>query len=88
MSAEFMNQKVDPPLSGMNAMGKPIPFNRKQVAYEHCKAMGLDEARSYEVVNGMSEQLGKDKPYEAMEYGMKFLDLIGTYRVMACLLAG
>ena len=88
MSAEFMNQKVEPPLVGMNAMGKPIPYSRKQSAYEQCKEMGLKEDRAYEVVNGMSEQLERDKPYEAVACGMKFLDLTGTYRVMAYLLAG
>ena len=86
MNAEFMNQRVDAPLSGFNAMGKPVPFARRQTAYEHCKEMGLESDRSYEVVNGMSEQLQRDQPYEAMSCGMKFLDLTGTYRVMACLL--
>jgi hypothetical protein len=87
MSAEFMNQKVEPEMDGFNNMGKPIPFSKQQTAYEHCLAMGLNQSRAMEVVKSMSGQLERDKPYEAMSEGMKFLDLTGTYRLFAVLLA-
>jgi len=87
MSAEFMNQKVEKEMGGFNNMGKPIPFSKQQEAYEHCLEMGLSKSRSMEVVKGVSGQLERDKPYEAMSEGMKFLDLTGTYRLFAVLLA-
>jgi hypothetical protein len=84
--AEHIGQHVEPELSGFNNMGKPIPTDRRQAAYEHCKEMGLNAARSWECVNGVAEQLERDKPYEAQAAGMKHLDLTGTYRLMAVLL--
>lgn len=88
--AEFLNQKKDSidlgPDDGFGAMGKPIPFWRQQAGYEDCIQMGLNKQDAHAAVNGMSEQLSRDKPYEAMEYGMKYLDLTGTYRLMAVLL--
>lgn len=86
--AEFMNQPVSPPLSPLNQMGKPILMKARSAGYEHCKDMGLDSARAMECVNAVSEQLQRDKPYEAMEAGMKFLDLTGTHRLFAVLLCG
>ena len=84
--AEHLNQVREPEMSGFNAMGKPIPLHRKTSGYEHCIQMGLNKTRAVECVNGMSEQLERDKPYEAQAIGMRHLDLTGTYRVMAVLL--
>jgi hypothetical protein len=84
--AEFMNQKVEPEMSPIDRMGKPLPEPARQAAYEHCKRMGLNSARAWECVGGMAEQLERDKPYEAMQTGCRFLDLTGSYRVMAVLL--
>jgi hypothetical protein len=86
VSAQFMNQQVEPPMDGFNAMGHPIPYARQQAGFETCIDMGLDKARAYEVVAAVSEQLKRDKPYEALEQGCKFLDLVGSYRLMAVLL--
>lgn len=78
---------TDPNLdSGMSAMGKPIPFYRQQVGYEHCLSMGLTRQNAHSAVSAVSEQLARDKPYEAMAAGMRFLDLTGTYRLFAVLL--
>ena len=85
--AEFINQKVDKELSPLNNMGKPIPADSRQRAYECCQEIGLNKARAMECVSGMAEQLERDKPYEAQGHGMKFLDLTGSYRVMAELLS-
>lgn len=87
MAAEFMQQHVEPPLDGFARMGQPIGSAPRAAAYEHAKQMGItDRARAWEVVNTVAEQLARDKPYEAMAAGMKFLDLTGTYRLMAVLL--
>ena len=67
-------------------MGKPVPYERRQRAYEAAKSMGLDADSSFMAVDGMAEQLRRDKPYEAMQVGMRYVDLTGTYRLMATLL--
>jgi hypothetical protein len=48
--------------------------------------MGLNSARAWECVSSIANQLEHDKPYEAQAAGMRFLDLTGTYRLMAVLL--
>ena len=87
--AEFLNQKVEREPAyedGMANMGKPIPDHRREAAYSHCKAMGLNSADSMSCVSGTAEQLERDKPYEAMGMAMKFVDLVGAYRLFAVLL--
>lgn len=84
--AEFLGQKKPPPLDGFNAMGHPIPNFRKQAGYDCCKQMGLNTDEAWGAVNGMSEALARDMPYEAMAAGMRYIDLTGTYRLMAVLL--
>ena len=84
--AEHMNQTVEPELDGFNRMGKPLSEQARNAAYEHCKAMGLNSARAWECVSSIANQLEHDKPYEAQAAGMRFLDLTGTYRLMAVLL--
>lgn len=84
--AEHLNQKVDPEMDPCNQMGKPILMKARTAGYEDCKAMGLSPARAVECVSGVSEQLQRDKPYEAQAAGMKFLDLTGTYRLMSTIL--
>lgn len=84
--AEHMNQVREPEMSGFNAMGKSIPKHRKTAGYQDAQEMGLSKAHAMECVNGMVEQLERDQPYEAQAMGMKFLDLSGTYRLMAVLL--
>ena len=72
---------------GFNQMGKPIPMFRRMAADENCKDMGLaDSGQRLAVIQGMAEYLERDEPYKAMEVGMRYLDLTGTYRLMAVLL--
>lgn len=85
--AEHLNQKVESEMSPFNKMGKPLSGKARQSAYEHCLKMGLNAARAWECVGSVAEQLERDKPYEAQAAGMKFLDLTGTYRLFAVLLA-
>lgn len=74
--------------SGFNAMGKPIPFTRKQAAYDAAVAIGVKAEHRFPLINGVAEQLERDKPYEAMRLGMKYVDITGYYRIMAHLLTG
>lgn len=85
--AEFLNQKKEPEIDAMNAMGKPIPPKAREAGYETCKEMGLNQAQAWECTQAVSEQLERDQPYEAMAKGMQFLDLTGTYRLFAVILA-
>ena len=95
--AEFLNpsdlkKKVyslarDKGNSGFAAMGKPIPLYRCTAALDHCRAMGLTNTEeAMACVSGMAEALRRDEPYDAMAVGMRYLDLTGTYRLMAVLL--
>lgn len=71
---------------GMNAFGKPVPLYRREAALKHCRAMGLDDTnKAVGTINRMVEQIERDEPYAAMEAGMAYLDLPGTYRLLAVL---
>lgn len=70
----------------MGMIGRPIPNTARAKGHEACRDMGLDTGRAFECVNAVTEQLERDKPYEAMTAGCKYLDLIGTYRLFAVLL--
>lgn len=85
--AEFLNQPVMQELAPLNLMGQPLPSAARAVAYRHARSMGLNPASAWECINGMAEQLERDNPYEAIAVGMRCLDLTGTYRLMAVLLA-
>ncbi len=90
--AEFKNQipGFPPPeikgTDGFDAMGKPIPFYRRQAGFEHARQMGVTKGNAFSVVDAMCAGLERDEPYTAMEAGMKYVDLTGTYRLMAVLL--
>ena len=73
-------------MDAFNMMGKPIPLVARDKGYAECRIMGLNQAEAVECVGSMSEQLERDQPYEAQAAAMKFLDLIGAYRLMAVLL--
>lgn len=73
--------------NGFDAMGKPIPAYRRAAAYETCKTIGIEPAeRRFDCVDRMASALERDEPHRAMEVGMEYLDLTGTYRLMAVLL--
>lgn len=86
MTAEFLGQAPHEPY-GMGAMGKPISFGRRQAGYDHCLDMGLKSELAWQAVQDTAQQLERDKPYEAMQASMRFLDMTGTYRLIAALLA-
>lgn len=91
MTAQFTGQqpkaRCAPPGQGFDAMGKPVPYERRARAYKHCKAMGMtDHDHIMSAVESMANALERDEPYAAMSEGMRHLDLTGTYRLMAVLL--
>ena len=86
--AEFLNQQRPEPMpSGVGLMGHALEPWRRERAYEHCKAMGLDSATAFDCVNRVVAQYERDQPYEAQKIAMQYLDLTGHYRLMAALLA-
>jgi hypothetical protein len=85
--SQFLNQVKPEPISGMDLMGHPIGCDRRQRAYEHAKAIGLSPDDAEACVSGMVQAYQRDKPYEAQEHSMKFVDLTGHYRLMAAILA-
>lgn len=94
--AEFINtkeqqsQRASDALTaeGMAAFGKPVPTYRAQEAFRHCRDMGLtDTNKATGLINRMIECIERDEPYKAMEAGMAYLDLTGTYRLLAVLCA-
>lgn len=84
--AEHLNQAIEPELSPLNNMGKPLGESARGEAYKHCQLMGLNSAKAWACVQAVAEQLERDQPYEAQAAGMKYLDLTGTYRLVAVLL--
>lgn len=91
--AEFRNQTTptrkakEGVRDGFGAMGHPVPLHRRTAALAHCKEVGLTNIEdAWACVGGMAEQLERDQPYEAQAVGMRYLDLTGTYRLMAVLL--
>lgn len=87
--AEFMTKKSDfVPTDGMSAMGKPVPLWRRDAALKHYRDMGGSKTeKAMYHINRMADRLERDQPYEAMQEGMFIVDLTGTYRLMAVLLA-
>ena len=72
--------------SAFAAMGKPIPYSRRQAAYECAKGIGVESGDCFTLVDAMSDQLERDKPFEAQQTALKYVDLTGAYRLMAVLL--
>lgn len=92
MSAEFRGNPTfgkisSPPNSGFNAVGAPVPMKRRLAADQHLKEMGVQDVEDrFHCIQNMSNKLERSDPYGAMECGMRYVDLTGTYRLMAVLL--
>ncbi len=91
--AEFMNKprragrtKKLKGQDGFAAFGKPVLMHRRTAALEHIRDMGIANSEAaWDCIGAMSEAIARDQPYEAMAAGMEFVDLTGTYRLMAVL---
>lgn len=67
-------------------MGKPVPMERRTEALKHIRDMGIANTEAaWECIGQMSEAIARDEPYRAMEIGMHYVDLTGTYRLLAVL---
>ena len=69
-----------------NNMGKPIPNDRRDTAYQLLRDWGIDRDDAWSFTQRMAEQLEHDRPHEAMEVLTGKIDLTGAYRMMAVLL--
>ena len=85
--AEFICHVKPEPIGGMDMMGHPIAPWRRQRGYDHARDIGLSSEDAEACVSGMAEAYERDKPYEAQQHSMKFVDLTGHYRLMAAILA-
>lgn len=72
--------------TGFAAMGLPIPFDRRQKAFDAAIEMGCSREEAFAVTDGMAEQLSRDKPFEALKIGTKYAGITAAYRLMAHLL--
>lgn len=75
-------------LSGMDAMGHPIPSNRRQAAFDFLLEIGFDRSDALFLTNAVAGKLERDLPYEAMDLSVhgRRCDLTGVYRMFAHLL--
>lgn len=76
--------------SGMGAMGHPIPAERLSNALHHVREMlpDISTETAMSLIGRVAGYLEHDEPYEAMRVAKGNLDLTGTYRLFAVLLAG
>lgn len=72
--------------SGMNAMGQPVSESRLQAAYDWLRSLSFEPSNADDIVASVAQFLERDKPFEAMEFGKKHLDLPNVYRLLAYLL--
>ena len=71
----------------INNMGKPINNLSRQEGVDMLKKIGVKFASErYFCVRAVAEKLERDKPFEAMEKAMEYVDLTGAYRLFAELL--
>lgn len=87
--AEFMNTYAEPTPSGFAAMGKPVSYQRRSKALDHCKSMGLDAGTAWcaiqEVAGALEREIVKQlRPIfpdaqRQLEYQQGFgVDLMNT----------
>lgn len=74
--------------TGFDAMGKPIPPERLSNALDAVRAMAPDitTEEAMLLIGSTANALEEDQPYEALKHAGAFLDLTGSYRLMATLL--
>ena len=71
---------------GFAAFGKPVSTERRAEGLKHLRAMGIvNNSDAWECIGQMSTSIERDEPYQAMEIGMRYVDLTGTYRLLAVL---
>lgn len=79
-------KKKDKKMS-MNNMGKPINEARRHQAYIMLEDMGVKmKVNRYLCVREVANYLERDEPFSARKAALKYIDLTGTYRLLATLL--
>ena len=74
--------------TGMDAIGYPISTAHREAANQHLKNMGLEASQDrFDCIEGVANRLERDKPHEAMEFAMSYIDATGAYRLFALLFA-
>jgi hypothetical protein len=68
------------------AMGKPVPEDRRDAAYSWLRSIGIGREEAWQTVQQASTALERDHPHEVFKIAMQFIDLTGAYRLMALLL--
>jgi hypothetical protein len=74
--------------NGFDAMGKSVPSKRKEKAYKWLLSLGIQKEDAHSCVSSVSNHLERDRPFEAQHKAMEFVDLTGSYRLLAVLLTG
>jgi len=73
--------------TGFDAMGHPVPTDRKEAAYSMVKEMGItDFDKASTLVGTVANHIERDHPYEAQDAACEHLDITGAYRLMAVLM--
>lgn len=73
--------------SWFDALGEPVPYNRRARAVKEARKMGLELEGEEEMkyIGPICEAIERDKPSEAISRARKRLDLTGSYRLLAYL---
>ena len=73
--------------SSINNIGKPIGAASREAGNVMLKEIGVEDAGDrFDCVRIVAAQLERDKPHEAMEKAMEYIDTTGAYRLFAELL--
>ena len=79
-----VKESADDPMS---YMGRPISFMARDMGLKHVRDMGITDTKiGMNCVNEVANFLERDEPFQAMNTGLKYLDLTGVYRLFAVLL--
>lgn len=72
------------------ALGEPVPYERRAKAAEQAREMGLELSGSEEMeyIGPIAEAIEDDRPNEAIARARERLDLSGSYRLLAYLCVG
>ena len=70
-----------------DALGEPVPHERRARAAEQCREMGLELSGEEEMdyIDPIASAIEDDKPQTAISLARERLDLTGSYRLLAYL---
>lgn len=87
--ADLLPEPEEPTPSGFDAMGRPIPLDRRSNALNAVRDMApaLSTEEAMNLIEAVARHLERDQPYEAMKAARRALDITGSYRLVSILLA-